>query len=155
MAVMMLAGACVGFSSCTTDDETGKGMSESPLAAPELSKDFEVSEDFKIGFIFLHDENSTYDKNFIDAATRVKEALGLSDSQVIFKKNVPETNDCYVAAKDLASQGCDIVFADSFGHEQYMIQAAKEFPDVQFCHATGTRAHTEGLSNYHNAFASI
>ena len=36
-----------------------------------------------------------------------------------------------------------------------MIQAAKEFPDVQFCHATGTRAHTENLANYHNAFASI
>ena len=36
-----------------------------------------------------------------------------------------------------------------------MIQAAKEFPDVQFCHSTGTKAHTEGLDNYHNAFASI
>ncbi len=36
-----------------------------------------------------------------------------------------------------------------------MIQAAKEFPNVQFCHSTGTKAHTEGLSNYHNAFASI
>ena len=36
-----------------------------------------------------------------------------------------------------------------------MIQAAKEFSDVQFCHSTGTKAHTEGLSNYHNAFASI
>ena len=36
-----------------------------------------------------------------------------------------------------------------------MIEAAKEYPDVQFAHATGTRAHTEGLANYHNAFASI
>ena len=36
-----------------------------------------------------------------------------------------------------------------------MIQAAQEYPDVQFCHATGTKAHTEGLSNYHNAFAAI
>jgi basic membrane protein A len=36
-----------------------------------------------------------------------------------------------------------------------MIQAAKEYPDVQFCHATGTKAHTEGLANYHNAFAAI
>ena len=36
-----------------------------------------------------------------------------------------------------------------------MIQAAQEYPDVQFCHSTGTRAHTEGLANYHNAFASI
>ena len=36
-----------------------------------------------------------------------------------------------------------------------MIQAAQEFSDVQFCHSTGTRAHTDGLANYHNAFASI
>ena len=36
-----------------------------------------------------------------------------------------------------------------------MIEAAKEYPEVQFCHATGTKAHTEGLDNYHNAFASI
>ena len=36
-----------------------------------------------------------------------------------------------------------------------MIEAAKEFKNVQFCHSTGVRAHTEGLANYHNAFASI
>jgi basic membrane protein A len=113
------------------------------------------NEDFKIGFIFLHDENSTYDKNFLDAAKAATEELGLSAEQVIFKTNVPEGNECYEAAADLADQGCDIVFADSFGHEPYMIKAAKEFPEVQFCHATGTMAHTEGLANFHNAFASI
>ena len=48
-----------------------------------------------------------------------------------------------------------LIFADSFGHEDFMIQAAKEYPEVQFCHATGTKAHTEKLDNYHNAFASI
>lgn len=111
--------------------------------------------DIKIGFIFLHDENSTYDKNFIDAANAAKEALGLSDEQVIFKTNIPESSECYEAAADLADRGCNIVFADSFGHEQYIAQAAAEFPDVQFCHATGTTAHTAGLDNFHNAFASI
>ena len=111
--------------------------------------------DVKIGFIFLHDENSTYDKNFITAAEEVKEKLGLSDEQVIFKKNIAENNDCYEAAIDLADRGCNIVFADSFGHESYMAQAAKEYPKVQFCHATGTTAHTAGLPNLHNAFANI
>ena len=111
--------------------------------------------DFKIGFIFLHDENSTYDKNFIDGANAAVEKLGLSKDQVIFKKNVPEGNECYEAAADLADQGCDVVFANSFGHEPYMLKAAKEFPDVQFCHATGTTAHTENVANFHNAFASI
>lgn len=111
--------------------------------------------DFKVGFICLHDENSTYDKNFIEGANAACEAAGLTAEQVIFKKQIPESNDCYVAAKDLVDQGCDVIFANSFGHEDYMIQAAKEFPEVQFCHATGTKAHTENLPNFQNAFASI
>ncbi len=109
----------------------------------------------KIGFIFLHDENSTYDKNFMDAANAAKKALGLTDEQVMFKVNIPEGNECYEAAAELVEAGCNIVFADSFGHEDFMIQAAKEFPDVMFCHATGTKAHTENLPNFYNAFASI
>ena len=114
-----------------------------------------TASEIKVGFIFLHDENSTYDLNFMNAAEAACKALGLSESQYVFKKNIPEGQECYDAAAELAEEGCNIIFADSFGHESLMIEAAKEFPDVQFCHATGTLAHTEGLSNYHNAFASI
>ena len=106
----------------------------------------------KVGFIFLHDENSTYDLNFINAA---KEACAKLGVEAVFRTNIPEGQECYDAAADLAEDGCDIVFADSFGHESFMIEAAKEFPEVQFCHATGTKAHTENLANYHNAFATI
>ena len=110
----------------------------------------------KVGFITLHDENSTYDLNFINAAKEACQTLGLVENEDYFiKKNVPEGQECYNAAAELAEQGCNIIFADSFGHESFMIEAAKEFPNVQFCHSTGVRAHTEGLSNYHNAFASI
>ncbi len=115
----------------------------------------EKQDEFKVGFIFLHDENSTYDKNFLDAAKAATENLGLKSEQVIFKTNIPEGNECYEAAADLADQGCNVVFANSFGHEPYILKAAKEFPDVQFCHATGTTAHTEKVANFHNAFASI
>jgi len=115
----------------------------------------EAKEDFKLGVILLHDEASTYDLNFIQAVEKAKEELGLTDAQVIMKKNIPEGNECYEAAADLVDLGCDVIFADSFGHEDYMIKAAKEFKDVEFCHATGTKAHTEKLDNYHNAFASI
>ena len=111
----------------------------------------------KVGFICLHDENSTYDKNFIDAAKAACKNAGLSEDQYIIKTNIPENQDCYNAAAELVDAGCTVVFADSFGHEDFMIQAAKEFKDkgVQFYHATGTKAHTENLSNFHNAFASI
>ena len=138
LAVAMLAALCCAFASCGKTTEDGDEKS-----------------DFKIGFILLHDENSTYDKNFMDAALKVKEELGLSDDQVVFKTNVPESNDCYEAAASFADDGCDIVFADSFGHESHMIRAAKEFPEVQFCHATVTQAKTAGVANFHNPFASI
>ena len=110
----------------------------------------------KVGFITLHDENSTYDKNFIDAAKEACANLGLVENEDYFiKTNVGETEQCADVAADLVDAGCNIIFADSFGHEPYMIEVAKANPEVQFCHSTGTRAHTEGLANYHNAFASI
>ena len=111
-----------------------------------------AKENVKVGFIFLHDENSTYDLNFINAAKEACEELGVP---YVLRTNVDEGQACYETAVDLVAQGCNIVFADSFGHESFMIEAAMKYPNVEFCHATGTRAHTEGLANYHNAFASI
>lgn len=133
LAVTML----FSLAACGTGDDTGK------------------SDDLKVGFIFLHDENSTYDKNFMDAAKAVQQELGLSDDQVMFKTNIPESSECYEAAAALVDAGCDLVFGDSFGFEPFMIQAAEEFTDVQFCHATGTNAISKNLPNFHNAFASI
>lgn len=106
----------------------------------------------KAGFICLHDENSTYDLNFINAAKEACEAMGI---EYVLKTNIPEGQECYEAACELADSGCNFIFADSFGHEDYIIEAAKEYSDVQFCHATGTKAHTENIDNFHNAFASI
>ena len=138
MAMVMVFALCACGSNNTDDKEDGDSASE-----------------VKVGFIFLHDENSTYDLNFMNAAEAACKNLGLDESQYVFKKNVPEGQECYDAAAELVDEGCTIIFADSFGHESFMIEAAKEFPEVQFCHATGTLAHTEGLDNYHNAFASI
>ena len=114
----------------------------------------EVS-DVKLGVILLHDEDSTYDLNFINGVYEAAEALGLEEDQVIIKRNIPESNECYEAALDLVDEGCTVIFADSFGHETFMLQAAKECPEVEFCHATGTMAHTADLANFHNAFAAI
>ena len=108
----------------------------------------------KVGLICLHDESSTYDKNFIDSMYRALDELGLKASSLELVTGIGEDNSCYEKACELAST-CDIVFADSFGHEPYMLKAAKENPDTIFCHATGTQAHTAGVDNYYNAFASI
>ena len=111
----------------------------------------------KIGLICLHDSSSTYDANFINALNEAVKELG---KKVIFEKNclltgVAEDTSCFDAAKDLVEKGCKVIFADSFGHQDHMLNAAKEFKDVQFCHATGTNAKTANQKNYHNAFASI
>ena len=143
LTMVLALTACGSKSEDTTnsDDANTEASGETPDAS-----------DFKVGFITLHDENSTYDLNFINAAKAACEKLGVEYTLIT---NVPEGQECYDKAAELADAGCNIIFADSFGHEDYMIQAAKEFSNVQFCHSTGTKAHTEGLSNYHNAFASI
>ena len=125
------------------------------LTAAASLADGIAKEDIKLGIITLHDEQSTYDKNFIDSAKKAAENLGLAEDQVIIVSGIPESDECRQKALDLVDEGCNIIFADSFGHEDFMIEAAKECPDVTFAHATGTKAHTENLANFHNAFASI
>ena len=153
LSFLLVAVMILTFAACSAE-KAEKATAPVEKTVPDVVEGQDMS-DFMIGFIFLHDENSTYDKNFMDAATAATEAMGVPADQVLVKTNIPEDNTCYEAAKELVAAGCDLIFADSFGHEPFMIQAAKEFPEVQFCHATGTRAHTEGVSNYHNAFASI
>ena len=109
-----------------------------------------------VGLICLHDEASTYDKNFIDAFEAACKAKGLKKGQWIIKTDVPEKGSaCKDTAEQFVKLGCKAIFADSFGHEDNMLEVAKKYPEVQFCHATGVKAHTENLANFHNAFASI
>ena len=108
--------------------------------------------DVTVGLICLHGSYSTYDNNFIIAMKDAQKKLGF---KLAISEDIPEGPECYDEAKKLAQQGCNIIFADSFGHEQHMIKAAKEFKDVLFCHATGTNAASENLDNFGNAFASI
>ena len=142
-AVLMSAAMVLGLAAC------GNGQTASNSSTDSAASEGKT---VKAGFICLHDENSTYDLNFINAAKEACEAMGV---EYIIKTNIPEGAECQTAAEDLVDSGCNFIFADSFGHEDYIIEAAKEFPEVQFAHATGTKAHTEGLSNFHNAFASI
>ena len=156
--VMVLA--LVACASKPANDTPAETPAENPPAetpaentpAETPAENTEDPERFKVGFITLHDHNSPYALKFINAAKEACETLGVEYTLIT---NVPEGQECYDKAAELADAGCNIIFADSFGHEDYMIQAAKEFPNVQFCHSTGTKAHPEGLSNYHNAFASI
>ena len=147
------ASSAASASSAAEDDRDANVVFDNdstPFDVTTLTE--EEVKDIKVGFIFLHDENSTYDLNFLNAAKDACDEIGVES---IIKTNIPEGQECYDAAAELVDAGCTHVFADSFGHEPYMIEAAKEFPEVEFMHATGVRAHTENLDNYHNAFATI
>lgn len=163
--LMTLSLAACGGSKTT---ETTAAAADSTAAATEAAADTTeaaaaeaapaggiAKEDLKVGFVFIGDENEGYTAAHYKGAQEMKEALGLSDDQIIVKWNIPEDETAQDAAMDLADQGCQIVFANSFGHESYMIEAAKEYPEVQFCHATGFQAASSGLSNMHNYFTSI
>ncbi len=137
LALAMIASLALCFASCDSEVKT-------------VTKD-----NIKIGLITIHDDSSTYDKNFIDSMKAAVANLGLRDDQLVITSGVPEDENCYNEAKKLANDGCDVIFADSFGHESWMLQAAAEFPNVTFAHGTGTMAHTEKADNFSNAFASI
>ena len=118
------------------------------LCAVSASADDEMT----VGLITLHDENSGYDKNFIDAFNAACEASGVIG---LLKTGVGEDQSAYDAAAELADLGCSVVFTDSYGHQSYILSAAEDFPEVQFTSCTGDMAQGAGLDNYHNAFAPI
>lgn len=120
------------------------------------AKEYVPGTPVKVGLICIHNSDSTYDKNFIDSMGAAVKKLGdRLDGEPIIKTDIPESVDAYNAAKELVKSGCNLIIADSFGHEPFLLRAAKEWPQVTFCHATGTKAKTEGVKNFHNAFASI
>ena len=139
MAVGMMTG-CGAQASDGSSSADGNGAADS---------------DFKVGIMYIGDENEGYTAAHMAGIDGMMENLGLDDSQVIEKTNIPEDESAYDAAVDLAEQGCDIIFANSFGQESYVIQAATEYPDIQFCHATGYQAASSGLPNMHNYFTNI
>lgn len=148
LGVSMLAG-------CGSEGETGTaGSGDVVTAGTETGEAAPVS-DIKVGIIYIGDENEGYTEAHMLGIDAMMEALGLSEEQVIEKTVVPEDESCYDATVDLAEQGCNIIFGNSFGYESYMMQAAAEYPDVEFCHATGYQAASSGLPNMHNYFTAV
>lgn len=160
-SLMVLSLSACGNSGTASTTEAEKTETQASESETEAEAESTASiggvskEDLKVGFIYIGDENEGYTAAHYQGAMEMKEALGLSDDQIVIKWNVPEDETCKDAAMDLADQGCSIIFANSFGHESYILEAAKEYPDVQFCHATGYQAASSGLSNMHNYFTNV
>lgn len=157
VALALAVALVVGLVACNPnggDDEIELPAYEN-IEAPDYSN-VQGLDTVKVGMICLHDNSSTYDKNFIDAMNTALEELGMNKNQLILKTNIPEDARCTDAARQLVESGCNVIFADSFDHESNLKPVAIENPNVQFCHATGVSEHSDNsLPNLHNAFASI
>ena len=97
-------------------------MSASALAFEPVPK-----EEIKVGFVYIGDiSDGGYTMAHHNGTLAMQEALGLSDDQIIIKRNVPENSDCEIALMELVEQGCDIIFGISFGYMEYMADLAEQ-----------------------------
>lgn len=149
LALLLAGMMALSLVACGNTSDPAASAGSEPAASTEGTADF------KIGAILIGDENEGYTYAHIEGIEAAKDELGLTDDQVIYKYTVPEDEKCYDAATDLVEQGCNLIIANSFGHETYVRQAAEENPDVMFCHATGFQAASSELPNFCNYFDNI
>ncbi len=113
------------------------------------------TDNFKIGVILIGDENEGYTYAHIAGIQEATASLGLAADQIIWKYSIPEDESCADAAYELIDEGCQLVISNSYGHQSYMENVAREVSDVQFISMTGDTAMTSGLENFSNAFTSV
>lgn len=112
-------------------------------AATGIAKD-----DLKIGFLYVGpvgDEGYSFAHD--QGRKAMVENLGLRDDQTIILENVPESADCAKSIRDLIDQGCNVIYATSFGHGEWAAEVAAEHPEVYFGHATGATT-ADNMSTY-------
>lgn len=144
MAIMMML-ALVSCGAKNQSTAGGEGAQTKGIA----------KENLKIGIILIGDEADAYNLNHIEGIKSAMQKLGIAENQLIVKANVIENADCEAAIIELAEKGCQVIFSNSFGHEQYMLKVAPDYPNIQFCAATGVKSATDDLDNTHNYFAKI
>ncbi|MCL2496015.1 MAG: BMP family ABC transporter substrate-binding protein [Clostridiales bacterium] len=110
----------------------------------------------KVGFVHITNPSDMgYTYNHHQGTLKMMQALGLKDDQVINKFDISEDGSCETALRELVESGCNIIFGTSFGFENFMMEVARDYPNIQFCHATGYQAADSGLDNMHNYFGAI
>ena len=137
LSILLAMGMTVGMvAGCGDTADNSSAADNSAAASTEAGTDgtqaAASAADIKVGVIYIGDENEGYTAAHMAGIDEMAANLGLSDDQIIEKTTIPEDEKAYDAAVDLAEQGCDIIFATSFGHETYVLQVAEEYPDIQF-----------------------
>lgn len=107
-----------------------------------------------VGFIYVGDESTAYTNNFVKAQNAVANEYG-ERVHIISKFNIPEGSEDD-AIRDLAEEGCDIIFGTSYGYGETMKSYAEKYPMIEFCQATCANANDDPkLANYHTFMGAI
>ncbi|MGN0627732.1 MAG: BMP family ABC transporter substrate-binding protein [Oscillospiraceae bacterium] len=156
LALLLALVMVLSFAACS-ENETVNNNDNNNVSENNSEEKTEITKDnIMVGFIHIGDPSDMgYTYNHDLGTKKMAENLGLRDDQIINKYNIGEDETCATAIEELVEAGCNVIFATSFGHGDYMTEAAAKYPDVEFCHATGTQAASSGLSNYHNYFSAI
>ena len=140
IALLMALVLVLGLAACG-----GKTATEAPEAAKEEAS-------FKVGAIYINSKNDTAGYTFAhhNGITTAMKELGLDvESQLIIVDEVPEDKEQVLAAVDtLVGGGANIIFGISFGYIDALNEAAAEYTDVIFSHATGYLSNDTNFNNY-------
>ena len=111
--------------------------------------------DLKIGVILVGDDTEGYTLAHMEGIKAAAANLNVPEENIIWKYTVPEDSSAYEAALDLYGQGCTLIFSNSYGHQDFMAQAAEELSDCTFVAMTGDFAAVSQIPNLKNAFTSV
>ncbi len=112
----------------------------------------------KIGFVVINDESDQgYTWNFMNGMNNAIEQLKAEgyDVDLSVKRNTTESSIAKDNNEELAAEGCEIIFNNSYGFEPYMLEAAKEYPDTIFVGMTNCASQLDDNPNTYNTFAAI
>lgn len=107
-----------------------------------------AKDDLKVGAIFIGPKDDGFTGAHYNGIEGMKEALGLKDSQILYKFNVQENSECENALRELVDAGCQIIFGNSWGYMDYMEEMAEEYPEVIFSHCSGYKNNGVNFNNY-------
>ena len=135
-----------------------KTQDETPSNDDQQQNTETETKTIKVGLICIGDENDQgYTYNFIrgkESATEALAAKGINVDWVV-KYNIGEDSTCEDANIELAEEGCELIFNNSYGFEPFMLKVAPDYPEIQFVGCTNQGSWNDGLDNTHNAFANI
>ncbi len=131
----------------TADDEATGGEAAATGVMPAIAK-----EDIKVGVIHITDpaEGSGYTYTHDLGIQGMQKNIGLDDSQIVRKNNVSDSDATAIenAMRECVEEGCNIIFATSWGFMDTCEALAEEYPDVIFSHGTGYKSNGVNFNNY-------